>query len=78
MKNHNAVQRQQILEILYAVREANPKRGWLADAKLKEAMEGHDIEFALGVLIELGQVKRDGYQLTITGPGVLACEAAQD
>lgn len=75
--NQNALQRQQILETLYAVRENNPKRGWLAEPKLREAMENKDIEFAIGVLSELGHIKRDGYQLTISGHGVLACEAAQ-
>lgn len=75
--HENALQRLQILEILYAVRETNPRRGWLADTKLKQALADKDIEFALGVLTELGQIKRDGYQLTITGLGVLACEAAQ-
>lgn len=64
--HHNALQRQQILEVLYAVREAHPRRGWLAEAKLKEALENADLEFALGVLIELGQIKRDGYQLIIS------------
>lgn len=76
--NHNALQRQQILEILYTVRETKPRQGWLAESKLKEAMEGKDLEFALGVLIELGHVTKDGYQLTISGSGVLACEAAQE
>jgi RIO-like serine/threonine protein kinase len=75
--NHNALQRQQILEILYTVRETSPKRGWLAESKLKEAMEGKDMEFALDVLIELDHVTKEGYQLTITGAGVLACEATQ-
>lgn len=76
--NENAKQRLQVLEILYSVRQTNPKRGWLADSKLKEAMENQDIEFALGVLIETGHVHRNGYQLNITGAGVIACEAAQE
>ena len=75
--NQNALQRQQILEILYTVRETNPKRGWLSDTKLKEALGGKDNDFALGVLFELGYVKKDGYELTITGSGVLACEGGR-
>lgn len=75
--NQNTLQRQQILEILYTVRETNPKRGWLSDTKLKEALGGKDIEFALGVLTELAYVKREGYELTITGSGVLACEGGR-
>lgn len=74
--HHNALKRQQILEILYAVLETKPTQGWLADTKLKEAFEGDDIQFGLSVLIDLGQVKRHGYKLSITGSGVVACEAA--
>lgn len=75
--NQNALQRQQILDVLYTVRESNPRRGWLSDIRLKEALDGQNIDFALGVLLELGLIHRDGYQISITGPGVLACEQAE-
>jgi len=78
--NKNAQQRQQILQVLYAQRQAEAgqlqKDGWLAEAKLKDAVD--DIAFALSVLIEFSYVIRDGYKLRITGQGVLACEVELD
>lgn len=75
----NAQKRQQILDVLYQAREAQSgnknKDGWTSEADLKNAVG--DIDFALSVLTEIGQVKRDGYRLRITGSGVLACEAGQ-
>lgn len=75
----NAQKRQQILAVLYQAREAQAtnkaKDGWTSEADLKDAVG--DIDFALSVLTEIGQVKRDGYRLRITGTGVLACEAEQ-
>lgn len=72
--HHNAKQRQAILETLYAVREAQPEAGWLAEAELKNAFKETNITFSLSILIELGYVKRQTYKLNITGAGVLACE----
>jgi NOL1/NOP2/fmu family ribosome biogenesis protein len=76
----NAKTRQQILDVLYQAREAQSgnraKDGWVTEADLKHAIG--DINFALGVLTEIGHVKRDGYRLRITGAGVLACEAGQE
>lgn len=75
----NAKTRQQILEVLYQARQEQAtnktKDGWTSEADLKDAVG--DIDFALSVLTEIGQVKRDGYRLRITGSGVLACEAGQ-
>jgi len=77
--HENAQKRQQILQELYLVRQANAgklaKHQELPLAELKEAVT--DIEFALSVLIELGQVTRQGYRIGITGQGVIACEQAQ-
>ena len=73
----NAQKRQRILDVLYQAREAQASHkvndGWTSEANLKDAVG--EIDFALSVLIEIGQVKRDGYRLRITGTGVLACEA---
>lgn len=74
--NPNAKMRQAVLKTLYAVREADPKGGWLSDYDLKQAHGPAD--FALAVLEELALLRRDGYRYRITGAGVLACEAAQD
>lgn len=77
----NAVHRQQLLRQLYAAREARPAAGWLnrrdlAAAAAPPAGACRDIDFALGVLHELGLVKLNGFDVQITGAGVLACEAA--
>lgn len=72
----NAQTRLAVLRTLYAAREAAPKDGWLSDYDLKQAHGPAD--FALAVLEELGQLKRDGYRYRITGAGVLACEASAD
>lgn len=75
----NAQKRQQILEVLYQARQEQAtnktKDGWTSEADLKNAVG--DIDFSLSVLTEIGQVKRDGYRLRITGTGVLACEIEQ-
>jgi hypothetical protein len=83
MNNHpNAVHRQRLLAVLYAAREARPDRGWMYErdlatsaAAVPPAGAAPDIAFALDVLIELVYIKRNGLELRITGPGVLACEA---
>lgn len=72
----NAKQRQAILETLYAERQAhagNIKGSWVSEYDLKN--RHGDVAFALGVLAEIGHIKRDGPRCQITGPGVLACEA---
>jgi hypothetical protein len=71
----NARLRQSVLACLYREREAHPEQGWVTERSLKDAC-GEDCAFALAVLVELGQVRRDGYRLLITGVGVLACEQA--
>jgi hypothetical protein len=74
--NNNAKIRQAVLEVLYKEREAQAgmvKDGWTAEVDLKNAVG--NVTFALSVLEEIGQVKRDGYLLRITGAGVLACES---
>lgn len=71
--HHNAQHRLDILRTLYAARERKPAQGWLAEHELKDAQG--DPAFALDVLVELGQVKRDGYRYRITGQGVLIAEA---
>lgn len=71
----NARLRQSVLACLYREREAHPEQGWVTERSLKDAC-GENCAFALAVLVELGQVRRDGYRLLITGVGVLACEQA--
>lgn len=79
--HRNAVQRQQLLQVLYNAREANPGNGWVNERDLGNSAGGAaagalpGIAFALDVLDELGHVKRNGFELRITGAGVLACEA---
>jgi len=77
--NENARKRQRILEVLYHVRAQSPCRvegdGWLPEAEVINAVG--ECAFALSVLTELKLVSRSGYQLKITGAGVLACEAGQ-
>jgi hypothetical protein len=77
----NAIYRQLLLRKLYAAREARPAAGWmnlrdLGAAVLPPAGACTDIDFAVGVLAELGHVTVNGFDLRITGAGVLACEAA--
>lgn len=73
--NANAKQRLQLLEILYAAREKEPRRGWVAEYDLRNAIG--DPLFALSVLEELGHIVRDGNTYRITGPGVLVIEGQQ-
>lgn len=77
----NAAYRQLLLRKLYAAREARPAAGWLNVRDLGAAITPPagacgEIDFALSVLGELGLVKINGFDLRITGAGVLACEAA--
>ena len=75
----NAKKRQEILEVLYKARESKASKkfvqDWTPESDLKNAVG--DIDFALSVLIEIGLVKREGYQVQITGAGVIACEVGQ-
>lgn len=71
----NAMQRLQVLEILYLELEAKPRAGWVNERKLKEL---GDIEFAIATILELGQAKRNGFNYRITGVGMLVYEAAQE
>jgi hypothetical protein len=69
----NAMQRHQVLEILYLELQKNPKRGWVNELALKKL---GDIEFAVVCLQKLGHVKQDGFNTEITGAGILAYEEA--
>ncbi len=80
----NAVQRQLLLGLLYAAREAKPSQGWLNERDLASsaaaappAGAAPDIAFALDVLDELGLINRNGFTSRITGHGVLAWEQAR-
>ena len=77
--HENALTRQRILEVLYQARESSSKGlekdGWLPEAEIRNAVG--ECTFALSVLAELKLISRSGYQLKITGAGVLACEENQ-
>jgi len=68
----NAKQRQALLALLYEAREQQPKKGWVSQKDMVDALGNCD--FALEILAELGQIKRDGFKNRITGQGVLAYE----
>ena len=69
----NAMHRHQVLELLYLALEKAPARGWVNVRELKKL---GDIEFALSCLEKLGHAKQDGFNVEITGAGILAYEAA--
>lgn len=69
----NAMQRLQVLEILYQHMEHSPKAPWVNQRELKKLGE---IDFALVALQELEQIKQDGPNYRITGAGIEAYEAA--
>lgn len=71
----HAETRRQVLARLYAEREAQPRAGWVTEYALRQALG--EVVFALSVLEELGQVKRDGNRYRITGAGVLAHEGEE-
>ena len=71
----NAIQRLQILEILYLRFSAKPKFCWVSEHELKKL---GDIEFPLAALNKLGHANLDGLNWQITGAGILAYEAAQE
>lgn len=77
--NENAKIRQRILEVLYQAWEStakgSEKDGWMPEAEVRNAVG--DCTFALSVLAELKLISRTGYQVKITGAGVLACEDGQ-
>jgi hypothetical protein len=70
----NALQRLQVLEILYQRFEQKPKAPWV---NVKEIANLGDMDFALIALKELGHVKQNGFNYCITGPGLLTYEAGQ-
>jgi len=72
--NH-AQQRQRLLKILQEARIEDPKRGWVAEHHLKDALGS--CEYSLSVLEELGLILADGFKYRITGQGVLQAEAAE-
>lgn len=73
MKAQNAELRRKVLETLYRAREAYPSNGWV---NVHELTQAHGpVDFALVILAELGQIKRSGFSVQITGPGVIACES---
>ncbi|MBS4015800.1 MAG: hypothetical protein KGZ86_05145 [Candidatus Latescibacteria bacterium] len=64
--------RRKALKMLYTARAKDPETGWVYGREFTEALG--NCEFALAVLVEIGQVKREGHQYRITGPGVVAFE----
>ena len=70
MKNQQ--QRSKILETLYQAREITPKRGWVSNRDLIDAVG--ECEFSLEVLTELNFIKKEGFKYRITGQGVLESE----
>lgn len=71
----NAKHRLEILGTLYKAREStiNPMYPeWITENTLRDAHG--DIQFALGVLQEIGYIKCEGRRYRITGPGVVAFE----
>ena len=70
----NARHRLAILEALYQALEAHPRGGWTSERELTRLFG--DIAFAVAVLRELGHLQADGPKYRITGPGILAYEAA--
>lgn len=70
----NAIVRIALLQTLYQALESDPSQvgGWMKEYDLKNSHG--EVAFALLVLTELGQVKRDGNRYRITGTGVVACE----
>ncbi len=71
----NAMQRLQILEILYQYFEKHPGRPWVNVRQLKELGE---IDFTLAALKELGHIKQNGFNYCILGSGILVYESAND
>ncbi len=63
-------QRQEILTLLYAARlnETEIKKGFISANDLKQA--AGECLFNLGVLQELGYIKKDGYRYRITAQGI--------
>lgn len=69
--NKNAMQRLQILEILYSHLEKSPKAPWVNIRQLEKLGE---IDFALVVLKELEHIKQDGFNYRILANGILTYE----
>ena len=75
MENKNAKLRRDILKSLYLAREQNPSFGELTMHELKQAHGTDDaVDFALGVLAEIGYIKYSGFCARITGMGVIAVD----
>lgn len=72
--NSHQPQRLAILKVLYAAREAQPEKGWVTLAQLREATGPGD--FALAYLEERGHLTRSGFSYRITAGGIDAVEAA--
>lgn len=68
-------QRLDILQLLYAKREAKPKTGWVNLSDLKQA--AGDCDFALVYLAERGYIAENGFQYRITASGIDVVEAAE-
>ncbi|MCE9679597.1 hypothetical protein LZP69_10540 [Shewanella sp. AS1] len=68
-------QRQAILMLLYRARQNEQQhlKGFVSENDLNDSLG--ECRFNLDVLVELGQVQRDGYKYRITGQGVVATEA---
>ncbi len=71
--HRNAMQRLQILEILYRAFERKPGAPWVNEREIKKL---GDMAFALAALLELGHARADGPNYKITGSGILAFESA--
>lgn len=76
METNQKALRRKVLQMLYSARVKNPDAGHVFGREFRDALG--DCEFALGVLVEIGHVKRDGHQYRITGHGVIAFEENND
>ncbi|MFS1703784.1 hypothetical protein [Alteromonas sp. AMM-1] len=72
--NEIVKQRHEILSLLYSARQVEKrlKPGYLTESDISDACG--ECSFNLGVLIELGHIKQDGFKYRITGSGVEKCE----
>lgn len=72
--NAHQQQRLAILKVLYAAREAQPDKGWVTLAQLRDAAGPG--EFALAYLEERGHIVKSGFSYRITASGIDAVEAS--
>lgn len=70
-------QRAAILSLLYRARQDENKhlKGFVKENDISNSCG--ECSFNLGILVELGHIKQDGYQYRITGTGAVAHETAQ-